>query len=353
MSKIITVIPVKNDAWFVDKSIRSAAIWSDQVIVADQCSDDGSYDIYRAIESDFSNVNIIYDRPKFDYNTPDLRNYLLNHAREFNGNNLIFEIHADEIMSADILNPEIRNKLLLDVGIGNAVSMPWINLWNKHNLYRKDKSVWSDSSQFFAFRDDRRAVFKNPVFHGSRCPEILTKNEIKIDYLKVMHYQFLNLKMERSKQALYQIFERNHYPNKNTEHINKIYAHVFDERSMGLCQLEDEHYIPWVERGIEIDKEYPLDGYNWRDTEVLKNFQKFGVKRYKNINIWYIDWEDKRKKAIKKGFNFTSAIVDPRSLSTKLSHKFLMKYQLYSFWRLDFYKLLIYKFMERVFKKDV
>ena len=100
--------------------------------------------------------------------------------------------------------------------------------------------------------------------------------------------------MERSKQALYQIFERNHYPNQNIEYINKKYACAFDERDVKLSQLEKKHYQIWIDKGIKIDKEYPTDGYNWRDTEVLKNFNKNGLEIYENLNIWYIDWEAKR-----------------------------------------------------------
>ena len=40
---------------------------------------------------------------KFSFNTPDLRNYQLDLARSFEGNNFVFELHADEVMSAEIL----------------------------------------------------------------------------------------------------------------------------------------------------------------------------------------------------------------------------------------------------------
>ena len=350
MPKIITVIPVKNDGWFIEKSIRSAVEWSDHVFVADESSTDGSHEIYRKLEKEYSNLSIVYDRPKFDFNTPDSRNYALDLARNFDGENIIFEIHADEIMTAEILKPEIKNKLIETMSPKSSLMVPWINLWKSPLYYRSDNSIWSKSKTWIAFRDDRKAKFEGPVFHGPRAPESFLENKIEIDYLQLMHYQFVNLSMERSKQALYQIFERNHYLNKNIEYINKIYACAFDERKVNLIRLEDKHYIPWVKKGIKIDEEYPENSYNWRDTEVLKNFKKNGAKFYKNINIWYINWEEKRQEAIKRGIENIpdKPITDPRDLSTKLAHKFLMKYQMYPFWRIDFYKLLIEKGIERL-----
>ena len=129
MSKIITVIPVKNDGWFIENSIKSAVEWSDYVFVADENSDDGSHEIYKQLETKYENLTIIYNRPKFDFNTPDMRNYALSLARTIDGNNIIFEMHADEIMSAEILKPEIRNRLIKDMKIGSALIMPWVNLW--------------------------------------------------------------------------------------------------------------------------------------------------------------------------------------------------------------------------------
>ncbi len=355
MPKIITIIPVKNDGWFIENSIRSAVEWSDYVFVADENSDDGSHEIYKKLEMKYENLKIIYNRPKFDFNTPDMRNYSLDLARTIDCNNIIFEIHADEIISAEILKPEIRNRLINDMSVGSALMMPWVNLWKTPLEYRDDKSVWSNSQSWFAYRDDGKVKFEGVVFHGPRAPESFLKNKVTINYLQVMHYQFVNLGMERSKQALYQIFERNHYPNQNIEYINKKYAYAFDEREMKLSQLEVKHYAVWIEKGIVIE-EYPSDGYNWRDTEVLKNFRKYGLEFYKNLNIWYIDWEAKRQEALKLGITENipkESIIDPRDISTRLAHQFLMKYQKYPFWRVDFYKLLVQKGIEKIKRKFI
>lgn len=353
MSKIIVIIPVKNDAWFVKNTIDHARYWADEIIIDDDSSDDGSQEIF-AHYANFSNVHHII-RPKGQsFIGPERRNYMLSLARNFNGNNLIFEIHADEILSAEILKPEIRNKLIEDMPVGSALMTPWVNMWKNPFYYRNDKSVWSNNKSWFAYRDDREVRFEGSVFHGPRSPESFTNKKVEIDYLQVMHYQFVNLAMERSKQALYQIFEKNHYPNKNTEYINKLYACAFDERNINLARIDEKHIRPWIEKGIAINQEFPKDGYNWRDTEILKNFRKYGLEKYKDLNIWYIDWEAKRREAMQLNINENipnEVISDPRDLSTRLAHKFLMKYQKYPFWRLNFFLLIFQKVIEKLRRK--
>ena len=102
--------------------------------------------------------------------------------------------------------------------------------------------------------------------------------------------------------------------------------------------------------GIPLDEVYPEQVFNWRDVEVLRNFQRNGLDTYRELNVWYIDWEQKRLEALAKGCEGIPAhpIVDARGLSTQLAHKWLMSTQCYPFWRCDFFKLLLTKGLERI-----
>lgn len=347
--KIVGVLPVKNDAWFVEKAAKSLSMWADYVMIFDESSTDGSELIYRKLEL-IGNIEIIRNRPKFNFTTPDLRNYMLNAARKFEGNNLIIEIHADEVMSAEILKSCIRNKLTEGLKPGEALMLPWTTLWKTPTSFRNDSSVWANNYCWFGYVDDRNVQFTGSVFHGPRAPESFLKNKKVVSGLEVIHYQFVNLANERSKQALYQIFERNHFPERNVEWVNKRYAVAFDERGLSVEQISPEKIMPWVDRGIDLLEEYPDTDLNWRDVEVLKNFERYGLNRYKDLNIWYIDWNKKKQKLINQGLweGSTATISDPRNLSTKISHAWLMKTQLYPFWRAGFFKLLIEKIWEKL-----
>jgi hypothetical protein len=348
--KIIATLPVKNDFWFVEKSILTLAAWADHVFVADENSDDGSHELYKKLGY-LKNVTFILNRPKVSFNTPDLRNYLLDLARSFDGNNMIFELHADEVMSAEILKPENKEKLLDRAIGGNAFLLPWITMWDKPILYRNDASVWANNFCWFGYCDDRRVKFEGPVFHGSRAPEKFLNNKVNVDWLSVLHYQFINKSNERSKQALYQIYERNHFPNKSIEHINKIYAVAFDTRDIKLSQIDSVHIHPWISQGIPLLEEYTNESLNWRDLEALRNFKKYGIKYYERINIWYINWEAKRQEAIALGYIDempNTTVLDERNISTKLAHWWVTNTQLYAFWRWDFLKLLVMKVVQKI-----
>jgi len=347
--KIIGVLPAKNDAWFVEKAAKSLSMWADHVMIFDESSTDGSELIYRKLEL-IGNIEVIRDRPKFDFTTPDLRNYMLNSARKFEGNNLIIEMHADEVMSAKILESCIRSKLTEDLNPGDALMLPWTTLWKNPTLFRNDSSVWANNHCWFGYVDDRNVQFTGPVFHGPRAPESFLKNKKTPSSLEVMHYQFVNLENERSKQALYQIFERNHYPKRNVEWINKRYAVAFDERGLGVDQIAPEKIIPWVDLGIPLLDEYSDADLNWRDIEVLKNFDRYGLERYKDLNIWYIDWNQKKQKLINQGLwdGSLEIVSDPRDISTRISHTWLMKTQLYPFWRFNFFVLLAEKILAKI-----
>lgn len=342
--KIIVTIPVKNDAWFVEKAVVTASAWADHVFVADENSDDGSHEIYDRL-SKLYNVTFIRNRPKFSFNSPDLRNYLMGLARSFEGMNLIFELHADEVMSAAVLEPNARETLKSSVSPGSAVMFPWLTMWGKPDFYRDDRSLWSKNACWFGYCDDRISRFEGPVFHGPRAPESFLSEKVFLDNLCVLHYQFINRSNELSKQALYQVYERNHFPDKSVEHINKIYAVAFDTSRLKLKEIEVKHIDRWIELGVNLLEEYPDIGLNYRDKEVLRNFQIHGLERYKDLNIWYIDWEYKRKEALKVCLTEVpcSPINDPRDMSAKLAHLWVMRTQLYAFWRLDFMKLLLQK----------
>lgn len=342
--KIIALTHVKNDAWCIGNAIEHLSLWADEVIIADEHSTDGSHDIYQRFKN-YANVHIIENRPKFNFNTADLRNYMLGLARNFDGNNLIFEIHADEIMSAEILLPELKDKLFARLKPRAAIMMPWTTLWKHPLKYRADASIWSKTRSWFGYWDDRSAIFEGAYFHGSRIPEKYLQNRVDIDFLQVMHYQFVNIGYERSKQALYHIYERNHFPDENIEYINKKYAIAFDERNLNLETLDTKHIQPWLDRGIPLDQEFPSDIFNWRDVEVLRNFQRHGTQRYRELNIWYIDWEYKRQLALNDGHAGLpmTPITDDRDFSTRLAHKWLMRTQWYPFWRFDFIRLLLSK----------
>jgi len=347
--KIIASLPVKNDAWCVGNAIEHLIHWCDHVFVFDASTEESEREVFKKYSAN-SKVTIISPRPNFSYTGPDFRNYQLDTVRSFDGNNLIFELHADEILSAKILDSAVRDELMNSVRPGSAIMMPWLTLWGDPQRYRADKSIWSRTRCWFAYVDDRTVKFQGPGFHGTRVPEPFCSNRIDFDTLCVLHYQFCNLNNERSKQALYHLYENKHYPDRNIEHINKKYAIAFDERGLKTKEVPEELYMPWVQRGVGLLNNFSSSGLNWRDIEVLRYFENRGIQTVRNLNIWYVDWEERRLLAIQQGISGIpdQPILDPRDFSTKLAHLWLMRTQTYPFWKYDFIRLIFGKLYDKL-----
>jgi len=90
--KIIALMPVKNEAWILPYTLESLSKICDHIIIADQNSDDGSFEIYKK----FSKVEVITNNEKIHSNK--VRWSLLDRAREYEGKNIILNVDADEFI---------------------------------------------------------------------------------------------------------------------------------------------------------------------------------------------------------------------------------------------------------------
>src|SRR4051812_33392767 len=93
---VICVMPVKNEAWILKRSLSCAATWADQIIVADQGSTDGSVEIARACPKVrvLSNVTGAYSEAV-------RQSLLLRAARAAPAPRVILSLDADEVLAAN------------------------------------------------------------------------------------------------------------------------------------------------------------------------------------------------------------------------------------------------------------
>lgn len=97
--KKILVMPVKNEERILETSLASSSLWADYIIVADQYSTDRTEEICKKFEK------VIYVKNNHPgLNQSIARQLLLDEARKIPGNNLIFVLDADEILSANALH---------------------------------------------------------------------------------------------------------------------------------------------------------------------------------------------------------------------------------------------------------
>ncbi len=180
--KKIVVIPVKNEEWILEKTLACHSLWADHIIVADQNSTDSTSDICK----NFSKV-VYIKNSEASFNEGQRRQLLLDAARQFDGQNLIFALDADEIVTADIMEEKVWESLLALIRPGMSVELPWIQLWRNPRVFRNDGSVWSKSLKPFVYWDDRTMSFGPGEIHLSRVPEAAARNAAVFDQINGLH----------------------------------------------------------------------------------------------------------------------------------------------------------------------
>ena len=290
MMKKIVVMPVKNEAWVLEKTLTALSVWADTIIIADQRSTDGSTEIYKK----FPKVKVVNNSA--NYHSSNVRKLLLKEARKLPGLNSIFSIDADEIPTAQILNSDFWQKVQ-SLPPGSAIELQWVQLWRSPVKFRNDKSMWSNSWKAFGFVDDRIMQYDtlNVVNdHTSRVPVASLKNSVRFEQPKILHYQFTNWPRMLSKQCYYRIMEflKSDKSFFQTMKINLKYLPTRDEKDIKLADLPEQWVRPYRALGIDLQT-MKQENLSWYDSEVISLITRNGAASFKWLDIWNVDWEHK------------------------------------------------------------
>jgi len=315
-------MPVKNEDWILETTLKAHSLWADHIIVADEGSTDKTPEICKK----FSKVVYIQNKSK-DFNEQYRRQLLLDSARNFEGNNLIFALDADELLNYDGLSQIDELAMLLQPGA--SACLEWVELWGDqlhYNKYFAPNLSW----KHFVYLDDRATDFQNRgMIHLTRVPEKYVANSIVYKEIKVVHFAAVDLQRPIAKNRYYRIIEVN-----NSRHpllTNKIYYSHFNDLKLGIEKSTESKLVETDEQwlggynaiGIDFNSlSHPLD-YYWYDGEVLKYFCSRGLDRYKWLDIWDVDWNEKLKLFKKNNpeQDFLDKVDDPRSPFIKFYHR--------------------------------
>lgn len=315
--KKILVMPVKNEEWILEKTLMCASLWADHILVAYQESEDDTL----AILKRFSKVVILANNAKT--HNSNVRKFLLDAARQYEGQNAIFSFDADEIPTAHILSDDFWKKVEA-LRPGTTMEMQWVNLWRSPLQYRDDDSVWSNSWKQFGFIDDRKLGYKTLDVindHTSRIPSPELQGNVRFDFPKVLHYQFVDWGRLMSKQAYYRITE---YVQSNKSFwsalkINLKYYPSKDERGLGVTLVPEEWIRAYSQEGIDL-KSIKSKQPTWFDQAILRDFVTKGIESFSLLDIWDIDWNNKQSLLFSRVGRGKREIVirDPRRLIQRL-----------------------------------
>lgn len=273
--KVITLTPVKNEAWILPYSLKNFSSFSDHIIIADQQSSDETINICKTFEK----VRVINN--PYTKHTNQIRWLLLDEARKIKGNNLIIYLDADEFLSQETIL-ELK-KISLLYPQGTQFSANWIQLLHSLTTYRVD-GVWKKANhKNFAFLDDRKLDYNRAIITNDHSNRIPDGNTIIPLNLPIIHVQYLAEKKCELKQILYRCNELLH--GRDARRINYRYA-VSDFSK----KTATENVKPsWIS-GIEFPSSEIFDEDDFiKKEQIYRLFQNKGVLSFEDLDIWNND----------------------------------------------------------------
>ncbi len=281
--KKILVIPVKNEEWILEYTLTCASLFFDHIIVADQQSTDRTPEICALFPK------VVYlENNSSAYNEGQRRQLLLDAARNFEGYNFIANLAADEIFTANILDPAAFDEVLANAEIGSAFSFQWVQLWKNTHSYRDDRSMWSNLYRPFAFIDDRKTNYLPGFAHLSIVPEAYMENAKQIENIKVLHYQFVDFPRMLMKQRWARLLEFGKYTQPKVLKsmiLNNKYYPTKDEHAIQLAEVPKAWTLPYPDF-IKIETVQ-----SWHADACEKFITEYKPKNLRWLDIWDHDWD--------------------------------------------------------------
>lgn len=308
---IICLTPIRNEAWILDNFLKSASLWADLIIIADQMSTDGS----REIALKYPKVKLI-DNNSAAFNEPERQKLLINEARKIEGQRLIITLDADEMFSPEIFHSaEWEN--VLNAAPGTIIKFQWANLLPGF------KKMWYGYYFPWGYMDDGTAHNETNKIHSGRIPLPEGHPEIEIRDFKVMHFQYTNWERMESKHRWYQCYEKITFPEKSAVEIYRQYHHMLAIPKESIISVPQEWIDEYKKLQIDISMNYP-DFFDWFEEQIVNMIERYGAAPFKKLRIWDINWVEKAKQYEKE---HPEKYKDPRSLKDKFIQYWLLKTQ--------------------------
>ncbi len=281
--KVIALLPVRNEAWVLEHSLSCLSAFCDVVIVSDQGSTDGSQEICRR----FPKVHLL-ETPRGQ--TTDLlpkhaRWRLLDAARQYDGNNLLWCTDADELISP----ASVRTFLAAHAGeliAPRAIQCRYIHLWKRMRRFRHDLSPYGPKWKVVAVVDDRRMDYPRdpgaPPLHEPRTPMDIDPHVLSAGDLHLLHLQYAAWQRNQMKQAWYRSLEQLDGRATAAE-INEKYGITmspFFSRTKPVPPA-------WLD-GLTLPSERVDDEPGWHDAEMLRLFDERGIEFFEPLQIWHL-----------------------------------------------------------------
>lgn len=282
MSKVIALLPFKNEERFLPTYLSTITKITDQIIAVDDNSTDNSFEIMKNAGAILYSWN--KDKMKYGWAELGIRNTLLELGRENKGEYFVI-LDADETFTYPFI--DIHKKVLNQLRPGQKIMMQWLAMWKSVNHYREDNSIWSNNYKDFIFRDDKKSKYPEVWMHTPRTPgRYSNKNEdlvLNPKYGAVMHFQFSDWINFQLKQCWFKMSELIKEPN-NVYNINQKYKITLDDNDNVIVNELPEIWG----KNILFPNIKQRDIVVWRLNDIENWFKLYGVSFFSKLDIWHV-----------------------------------------------------------------
>ncbi|MDR3327233.1 MAG: hypothetical protein LBT04_03765, partial [Prevotellaceae bacterium] len=241
-------------------------------------------------------------------------------ARKIEGEKIFIALDADEIFTSNFTTTDDWQKIV-NAKAGDIFNFrwAWIGADKKHCQIQQEG--WSQ----WAFYDDGSEPELGKI-HVARVPwpKKSTPREFFVTDFFVMHFPYVNVSREISKQKFYQCFIR--ITEKKWDNIVRLHRGYYRAGKVEYYkdEMPDYFFSEYKKLGIDIFSLLNLnEPYFWQDVRVLEYFEKYGIKHFQKLDIFDNEYLQKLSKIA--GYE----IKDPRNFANKLLHFYLRKTQKY------------------------
>jgi hypothetical protein len=271
------MMPVRNEGWVIEHSLACLSGFCDVILVGDQDSDDET----RVICRRFPKVVLLESSQRLV--CEQARWQLLNAARDYDGNNLLWCTDADELMSP-ALAIRFFNALSGNLQPGTIVECPYYHLWNRSDRYRTEGDYapyWKE----VGLRDDRRMDYsrmRRLPLHEARVPIEGAIGRVRAEDLPVLHLQWLLAERNQMKQAWYRCREWLD-GEKPAVAINAFYSVTLPNSAGSTANVPRAWVAGVTIPDLSIDR-VPC----WQEREVRGWFDERSPAFFEPLEIWHI-----------------------------------------------------------------
>lgn len=274
--KIIALLPFKNEAHNLFAYMKNMSKLADLIIGFDDNSSDNSLEIFK----DLGGLPLTFDlKNNFSRGGQyKIRNALLNKGRELGGTHFII-LDADEVFNETFT--DVGRNYIQKLKPGEVLQLLWISCYPDMSHYVSGDSPWTPRYHDFIFCDSKQLYYPKSGLHFGRIP-VFSGRRMQVDSNigVVLHKQFIFKEDFELKQCLYRMHEF-------LEGKSNAFAinHTYSITRQGFNDVKSLPHNWQSKEGF-----FSSSISSWRKDELRSMLNSYGVRKFRNLDIWESDF---------------------------------------------------------------